>query len=116
VKEEQRKKPELISELNILRERIKIFEAAEDDREQTINAASTLSEGMVAITFENRYLCKDGSYKWISWNSYPVVDEGLIFAKQKGVLYDCDVADTCLRLIDEKRFSFEINPAQKECP
>ncbi len=37
-------------------------------------------------------------------------------SKQKGALYDCDVADACLRLITGKKFAFEINPARKECP
>jgi two-component sensor histidine kinase len=39
----------------------------------------------VVITFENRYLCQDGTYRWISWNSYPLVEEGLIFAVARDV-------------------------------
>ena len=56
-----------------------------DDRESTIGAASGLTEGKAAITFENRYLCKDGSYKWISWNSFPLVGEKLVFAVVRDV-------------------------------
>ncbi|MFH0988631.1 MAG: PAS domain S-box protein [bacterium] len=56
-----------------------------DDREPTINAASGLSEGKTVMTFDNRYLCKDGSYKWISWSSYPLVDEKLIFAMARDI-------------------------------
>ena len=51
-----------------------------DDREPTIAAASGLSEGRTVITFENRYLCSDGSYRWISWNSVPIMEEKLILA------------------------------------
>lgn len=51
-----------------------------DDREPTIAAASGLSEGETVITFENRYLCSDGSYRWISWNSVPIMEEKLILA------------------------------------
>jgi len=31
------------------------------------------------FTTESRLLCKDGSYKWISWTAYSMVDEGLIY-------------------------------------
>lgn len=56
-----------------------------DDREPTIEAAQGLTEGKAAVTFENRYLCKDGSYRWISWNSFPLVEEELIFAVARDV-------------------------------
>lgn len=39
-----------------------------DDREATIVEATRLSEEKPTIQFENRYRCKDGSYRWISWN------------------------------------------------
>jgi len=55
------------------------------DRESTINAASGFEDGKLAITFDNRYLCKDGSYKWISWNAFPQVKERLIFAVARDV-------------------------------
>ena len=41
-----------------------------DDREQTIEAGKVLMQGKEIINFENRYLCKDGSYRWVSWNSF----------------------------------------------
>lgn len=56
-----------------------------DDRELTIKAASGLSEGEVVIIFENRYFCRDGSYKWISWSSVPLVGEELIFAVARDI-------------------------------
>jgi len=55
------------------------------DRESTINAARGLEDGKLAVTFENRYLCKDGSYKWVSWNSFPRVKERLIFAVARDI-------------------------------
>ncbi len=30
--------------------------------------------------FENRYCCKDGSYKWLSWNSLVLGEEGVVYA------------------------------------
>ena len=51
-----------------------------EDRESAVLAAQGLSEGQVSVAFNNRYQCADGSYKWLSWNSFPLVDEGLIYA------------------------------------
>lgn len=56
-----------------------------EDRKATIDATKDLSEGKAAITFENRYLCKDGSYKWLSWDSFPLVEEKLIFAVTRDI-------------------------------
>ncbi len=56
-----------------------------EDRQPTIDAAGGLAEGKTVITFENRYRCKDGSYRWISWNSYPLMEEKLIFADARDI-------------------------------
>lgn len=56
-----------------------------DDREATTYAAGELVGGKVVFSFDNRYLCKDGAYKWISWVSYPLADEGLIFAVARDI-------------------------------
>lgn len=42
-----------------------------DDIEPTANAVKTLSEQKEILNFVNRYRCKDGTYKWIEWKSYP---------------------------------------------
>ena len=56
-----------------------------DDHESTLHAASTLVDGHLIYSFENRYLAKDGSYHWFSWVSYPDNEEGLIFAIARDV-------------------------------
>ncbi len=35
--------------------------------------------------FENRYRCKDGSYKWIAWTSQPCTEEGVTFATGRDI-------------------------------
>jgi PAS domain S-box-containing protein len=41
-----------------------------DDRERTIRSRQELIEkGTPVNGLENRYLCKDGSYRWLSWQS-----------------------------------------------
>lgn len=42
-----------------------------DDLESTLHAISTLDNQKEVLHFTNRYLCKDGSFRWIEWNSFP---------------------------------------------
>jgi PAS domain S-box-containing protein len=35
--------------------------------------------GQPSIDFENRYRCKDSSYKWLSWNSITFVKDGVMY-------------------------------------
>ncbi|MDO8412725.1 MAG: PAS domain S-box protein, partial [Gallionellaceae bacterium] len=51
-----------------------------DDRDATTNTAGELVDGKIIYFFDNRYVCKDGTYKWLSWVAYPLAEEGLIFA------------------------------------
>jgi len=39
-----------------------------------------LLKGERVINFENRYLCKNGNYKHLSWLSHPVPEKGLTYA------------------------------------
>lgn len=40
-----------------------------DDRERTVRQNALVRGGGQALAFENRYLCKDGSYRWLRWNA-----------------------------------------------
>ncbi|MBI4167188.1 MAG: CHASE3 domain-containing protein [Acidobacteria bacterium] len=51
-----------------------------EDRQATIDIAGNLRGGDVVSTFENRYLCRDGSYRVFLWSSSPSLEEGLIYA------------------------------------
>ncbi|WP_414620474.1 PAS domain S-box protein [Calothrix sp. CCY 0018] len=42
-----------------------------DDVAPTTSEMDKLSQGVKTIAFENRYRCKDGSYKWLQWNATP---------------------------------------------
>lgn len=51
-----------------------------DDRDKTLAALDQLSQGESVIHFENRYRCKDGSYRWLDWVTKPLVEEGVLYA------------------------------------
>ena len=51
-----------------------------EDRESNRTELQSLSDGMPVIYCEHRYLCKDGSFKWLAWTSYSDINEGLIYA------------------------------------
>ena len=56
-----------------------------EDRERTALEAGRQAEGLDAIRFENRYLCKDGSYRWLMWNASPSLKDRLIYATARDI-------------------------------
>ncbi len=56
-----------------------------DDVEQTIAGARSLRRGEMEVGFENRYRCKDGSYRWLSWNAIPYIESNLWYAVARDI-------------------------------
>ena len=56
-----------------------------EDREATIAEMAKLNQGRPTISFENRYLCRDGTYKWLAWNSFPVPEEKISYAVARDI-------------------------------
>lgn len=52
----------------------------EEDREPTLAAIKRLTNGEKLVGFENRYLCKNGSVKWLAWSAYPDMERQRIFS------------------------------------
>jgi PAS domain S-box-containing protein len=69
-----------------------------DDRPATIAEASKLSVGVDTVHFENRYRCKDGSYKWLAWTAAQSASEGLIYAVARDMTEQRESEDEINRL------------------
>ncbi len=54
------------------------------DIDTTLEAAAGLARGVDAVDFENRYRCKDGSYRWLQWRTRPGAD-GLLYAVVRNI-------------------------------
>ncbi|HEY9652982.1 MAG TPA: PAS domain S-box protein [Coleofasciculaceae cyanobacterium] len=56
-----------------------------EDLARTRVEARDHAAGAPSPIFENRYRCKDGSYKWLSWASVANPDKGLMYAVARDV-------------------------------
>lgn len=56
-----------------------------EDRERTLRQNLDVRNGGRALTFENRYLCKDGSYRWLRWNAASDVARKMIYSVARDV-------------------------------
>ncbi|MGH9944978.1 MAG: PAS domain S-box protein, partial [Pyrinomonadaceae bacterium] len=50
-----------------------------DDRAAMWRELEKLSRGEPTYNLENRFLCKDGGYKWTAWTYAPFTEEGLLY-------------------------------------
>ncbi|MBW4649132.1 MAG: PAS domain S-box protein [Kastovskya adunca ATA6-11-RM4] len=51
-----------------------------EDRDATLLEVQKLAAGLDITSFENRYRCQDGSYKWLRWTAAPSLGENLVYA------------------------------------
>jgi PAS domain S-box-containing protein len=71
--------------LEELRSRPAIEFVHPDDRERTLAQNGQVKSGGQALGFENRYLCKDGSYRWLLWNAAPDFDQRVIYSVARDI-------------------------------
>jgi PAS domain S-box-containing protein len=55
-----------------------------DDLNATVVAVEQMRTGREVINFVNRFRCRDGSYRWIEWRSFPY-GEKLIYAAARDI-------------------------------
>jgi len=79
-----------------------------DDRARTLNQNGKVRGGGQALEFENRYLCKDGSFRWLRWNATPDYSQQLIYSVAR------DVTATKLADTERERLLGELQSALAE--
>ena len=56
-----------------------------DDLERSIAQNRAVRAGGQAVHFENRYRCKDGSYKWLLWNAVADLERETIYSVARDI-------------------------------
>ena len=56
-----------------------------DDREASVREARKASEGSNVIYFENRYIHKDGTHRWLLWGAVPDPGQGVVYAAARDI-------------------------------
>ena len=56
-----------------------------DDQDATIESGEKLLGGEDLIDFQNRYVCKDGSIKWLAWNTRVDTESKLVYAVARDI-------------------------------
>ena len=76
---------------------LSIFELLHpDDVERTQAGFDLTQQGQPAIRFPNRYRCKDGGYRWISWVGVP--EDGMVYCSGRDITEEKAQADERDRL------------------
>ncbi len=65
-----------------------------EDRDATGKIRTVLVDGRQVQQFENRYLCKNGEVKWLSWNSFPYPEENSMFGVARDVSEQKRIAES----------------------
>ena len=72
-----------------------------DDREATLGGRARLSARTSMGPLVNRYLCRDGSFRWFEWRSIAHPERGLVYAAARDIT-DQKLAEERLREANER--------------
>jgi two-component system cell cycle sensor histidine kinase/response regulator CckA len=56
-----------------------------DDKQTTLDKMTRQLQKGFSLNFENRYICKDGSLRWLSWRAIFNRDEGITYATARDI-------------------------------
>jgi PAS domain S-box-containing protein len=88
-----------------------------DDRERTLEQNRKVRAGGQALAFENRYVCKDGSYKWLLWNARADLDHQVIYSVARDITGRKQAEEERERLLVELKAALaEVKELQRILP
>jgi PAS domain S-box-containing protein len=74
-----------------------------DDRDRTLKQNRAVRDGNQALGFENRYVCKDGSFRWLLWNASPDADRRVIYSVARDITDRKQAEEQRERMVSELR-------------
>jgi two-component system sensor histidine kinase/response regulator len=72
-----------------------------DDRAATLAQAEKLAGGAKVIYFENRYVCKDGTLRWLLWTATPFTERQVIYGTGRDITERKEAEETLTRYARE---------------
>ena len=86
-----------------------------DDRSATLAEAEKLAGGGEVIYFENRYICKDRSYRWLAWSARAAVPQKLMYATARDITEWKETNEQILQLnLELQRRAEQLETANQE--
>ena len=88
-----------------------------EDRERTLDQNRRVRSGEQALAFENRYRCKDGSYRWLLWNARADLDHEVIYSVARDITDRKQLEQEREQLLSELQGALaEVRELQKTLP
>ena len=81
-----------------------------DDRQPTLDEMIRQQELGFSLEFENRYICKDGSFRWLAWRAVYDRDEGRTYATARDITLNRQQEEALRRSEMEFRMLAEAMP------
>ncbi|MCL5961801.1 MAG: PAS domain S-box protein [Chloroflexi bacterium] len=85
-----------------------------EDRASSMAEFQKVVTGAPIVYFENRYCCKDGSYKWLGWTVAPDVPRGVAYAVGRDITERKRAEEERAKLAVEQAARAEAESARRE--
>lgn len=86
-----------------------------DDRKATLAENEKLMNGGETIYFENRYFCKDGSWRWFAWSARAAIPQKVIYGTARDITDRKQALEKIEQLnTDLQRYTRQLEESNKE--